>query len=169
MTRDTNGFRKAMSLRAAGVTVVTTRDRHGEPQGLTATAVCSVSLAPPMILVCIDCSAECFEAFQEAQAFAVNLLRHDQEALSQRFAQKETRKFEGIPHRLGITGSPILTEVLAHVECRIRARYPGGDHTIVLGEVVGCGVAPLDQDESPLLHYRGAYARLTGPPPADVS
>jgi len=86
-----------------------------------------------MILVCIDHAAECYEAFQEAEAFAVNLLRHDQEPLSRHFARKEARKFEGIPHRTGITGSPILTDVLAHVECRIQARYPGGDHTIVLG------------------------------------
>ncbi len=169
MTQDANGFRQAMCLRAAGVTVVTTRDRHGEPQGLTATAVCSVSLAPPMILVCIDRTAECYEAFQEAEAFAVNLLRHDQEALSQRFARKESRKFEGISHRTGITGSPILTDVLAHVECRIQARYPGGDHTIVLGEVVGSGVTPFDEVESPLLHFRGAYARLTRPPSTDAS
>ncbi len=149
MTQSENGFRKAMSLRPAGVTVVTTRDRDGDPRGLTATAVCSVSLEPPMILVCIDRAAECYEAFQEAEAFAVNLLRHDQEALSQRFAQKEPRKFEGILHRSGVTGSPILTDVMAHMECRIQARYPGGDHTIVLGEVVSTGVAPLDEIESP--------------------
>jgi flavin-dependent trigonelline monooxygenase, reductase component len=169
MPQGANGFRKAMGLRAAGVTVVTTRDRDGDPRGLTATAVCSVSLAPPMILVCIDRTAECYEAFQEAEAFAVNLLRHDQEALSQRFARKESRKFEGISHRTGITGSPILTDVLAHVECRIQARYPGGDHTIVLGEVVGSGVTPFDEVESPLLHFRGAYARLTRPPSTDAS
>jgi flavin reductase (DIM6/NTAB) family NADH-FMN oxidoreductase RutF len=169
MTQDANGFRRAMGLRAAGVTVVTTRDRHGEPRGLTATAVCSVSLAPPMILVCIDRTAECYEAFQDAGAFAVNLLRHDQESLSQRFARKESRKFEEISHRTGITGSPILSDVLAHVECRIQARYPGGDHTIILGEVVGSGVAPIEEAESPLLHFRGAYARLTSPPSADAS
>jgi len=169
MTQDANGFRDAMGLRAAAVSVVTTRDRHGEPRGLTATAVCSVSLAPPMILVCIDRAAECYEAFQEGEAFAVNLLRHDQEPLSRRFAQKEAPKFEGIPHRTGITGSPILTDVLAHVECWIRAQYPGGDHTIFLGEVVGSGVRPLDGVGSPLLHFRGAYAHLTSPPSADAS
>ena len=167
--QETNGLRAAMSLRAAGVAVVTTRDGHGEPRGLTATAVCSVSLAPPMILVCIDRTAECYEAFQGAETFAVNLLRHAQESLACRFSRKESRKFDGIPYRTGITGSPILKDVLAHVECRIRARYPGGDHIIILGEVVGSGVAPLNDAESPLLHFRGAYARLTNPPPADAS
>jgi flavin reductase ActVB len=122
-----------------------------------------------MILVCIDRTAECYEAFQEAEAFAVNLLRHDQEALSRRFSQKDSRKFEGIPHRPGLTGSPILTDVLAHMECRIHARYPGGDHTIVLGEVVSTGVAPLDEIESPLLHFQGGYTRLIGLPSADAS
>ena len=101
MALDANGFRKVMGLRAAGVTVVTTRDRHGEPRGFTATAVCSVSLAPPLILVCIDRTAECYEAFQEAEAFAVNLLREDQEPLSRRFAQKTARKFAGIPASSG--------------------------------------------------------------------
>jgi flavin reductase ActVB len=168
MKQDVNGFLRVMGLRAAGVTVVTTRDRHGEPRGLTATAVCSVSLAPPMILVCIDRTAECYQAFQETEAFAVHLLRDDQELLSQRFARKEPRKFEDVSYQAGITGSPILPDVLAHVECRIQARYPGGDHTIFLGEVVGSGVAPLEDVQSPLLHFRGAYARLS-PPPADAS
>ncbi len=168
MTQDANGFRKAMGLRAAGVTVVTTRDRCGELRGLTATAVCSVSLVPPLILVCIDRQAECYEAFLEAEAFAVNLLREDQEPLSRHFARKEARKFEGIPYQPGITGSPILAGVLAHVECRIQARYPGGDHTMFLGEVVGSGAAPPEDAGSPLLHFRGGYARLAGLLPADA-
>ena len=98
----------------------------------------------------------------------MHLLRQDQELLSQRFARKEPRKFEDIPQRTGITGSPILSDVLAHVECRIQARYPGGDHTIFLGEVVSSAVASLDDVQSPLLHFRGAYARLTSSPSADA-
>lgn len=168
MAQDANGLRNAMGFRAAGVTVVTARDRDGEPRGLTATAVCSVSLAPPLILVCIDRQAECYRAFLESEAFAVNLLREDQEPLSRHFARKGARKFEGIPHRPGITGSPILAGVLAHVECRVQARYPGGDHTILLGEVVGSGVAPPEEGGSPLLHFRGGYARLAGLLPADA-
>jgi flavin reductase ActVB len=152
-----------MGFRAAGVTVVTTRDRRGEPWGLTATAVCSVSLTPPLILVCVDRTAECYAAFRRAEAFAVNFLHGGQEPLSRHFARKTRRKFDGIPHRPGITGSPILADVLAHVECRVRARHPGGDHTIFLGEVVGSGVSPLDGAGSPLLYFRGGYARLTSP------
>jgi len=168
MTREANGFRKAMGMRATGVAVVTTRDRHGEPRGFTATAVCSVSLVPPLMLACIDCSAECYQAFVEAETCAVHLLGEDQQLLSQRFARKGPRKFEDIPHRSGITGSPILPDVLAYVECRIQARYPGGDHTILLGEVVSSSVTALEDVQSPLIHFRGAYARLTSFPPASA-
>lgn len=145
ITLDVSGFRKAMGLRPPGVTVVTTRDRHGEPWGLMATAVCSVSLMPPLILVCIDRKAECYP---------------QSEVLNCHFARKDPRKFDGVPHRPGISGSPVLADVLARVECRVQARYPRGDHTIFLGEVVGTDVAPLDDAASPLLHFRGGYARL---------
>ncbi len=169
MALDPNGFRKVIGSLAAGVTVVTTRDRQGEPRGLTATAVCSVSLTPPLLLVCIDHKADCYEAFQDAEAFAVNLLRDDQEALSHHFARKDAQKFEGIAYRPGVTGVPILPGVLAHVECRIQARHPGGDHTIFVGEAVDSGVAPLEDGRSPLLHFRGAYARLETRLPGDPS
>lgn len=169
MALDPNGFRKVMGSLAAGVTVVTTRDRQGEPRGLTATAVCSVSLVPPLLLVCIDRKADCHEAFLEAGGFAVNLLREDQEHLSRLFATKEAPKFEGIAYRTGVTGAPILAGVLAHVECRVQARHPGGDHTIFIGEAVDSEVAPPEQGGSPLLHFRGAYARLEGPASADPS
>lgn len=169
MALDPNGFRRVMGSLATGVTVVTTRDRQGQPRGLTATAVCSVSLTPPLLLVCIDHNADCYEAFQDAEAFAVNLLRDDQEHLSRQFSRKDARKFEGIAYRPGVTGAPILPGVLAHVECRVQARYPGGDHTIFVGEAMDSGVAPSEDGRSPLLHFRGAYARLGGRLPADPS
>jgi flavin reductase (DIM6/NTAB) family NADH-FMN oxidoreductase RutF len=169
MRLDADQFRRVMGSLAAGVTVVTTRDRRGEPRGLTATAVCSVSLEPPLILVCIDRTAECHEAFWEAQGFTVNLLRDDQEGLSHHFAQKDIRKFERIAHRQGVTGAPVLADVLAHIECRMTARHPGGDHTIFVGEAVDSGVGPAEGTGSPLLHFRGGYARLESRLPADAS
>jgi flavin reductase (DIM6/NTAB) family NADH-FMN oxidoreductase RutF len=169
MALDAQRFRGVMGSLAAGVAVVTTRDRRGNPQGLTATAVCSVSLTPPLLLVCIDRSAECHEAFLEAEAFAVNFLRDDQEALSRQFARKDARKFTGIAYRPGVTGAPVLPDVLAHVECRVQARHPGGDHTIFVGEAVDSGVAPAEDGGSPLLHFRGKYARLENRLPADDS
>ena len=165
MALDVNQFRAVMGCLAAGVTVVTTVDRQGEPRGLTATAACSVSLSPPLVLVCIDQVAECFEAFREARAFAVNLLREDQESLSRQFATKDARKFEGIAHRPGVTGVPILSGALAHLECLLTAQYPAGDHTIFVGEAVESAMVPSDEDGSPLVHFRGGYARLADGPP----
>ncbi len=166
---DAQSFRSVMGSLAVGVTVVTTTDRQGEPRGLTATAVCSVSLDPPLILVCIDRTADCYESFLTAEVLAVNLLQERQEGVSRRFAQKVARKFDGIGYRSGVTGAPILADVLAYVECRIRARHPGGDHTILVGEAVAHGLASPPDACSPLLHYRGSYARLGGRLPADPS
>lgn len=160
MTLDADRFRAVMGCLAAGVTVVTTVDRQGEPRGLTATAVCSVSLTPALVLACIDQAADCYEAFREAQAFAVNLLRDAQEHLSRHFAAKDPQKFEGIPYHSGVTGAPLLSGALGHVECLLTARYPGGDHTILVGEVVESATSLSDADGSPLVHFRGGYARL---------
>jgi len=165
MALDENRFRAAMGCLAAGVTVVTTVDRQGEPRGLTATAVCSLSLVPPLVLVCIDHAADCYAAFREARAFAVNLLREDQEHLSGHFARKASGKFVGIAHQPGVTGVPILSGALAHVECLLTAQYPGGDHTIFVGEAVESGMALSNGDDSPLVHFRGGYARLDARPP----
>jgi flavin reductase (DIM6/NTAB) family NADH-FMN oxidoreductase RutF len=157
---EARSFRRLRGLLAASVTVVTTRDREGQPRGLTATAVCLVSQEPPLLLVCIDRQAECHEAFVTAEVFAVNLLREGQEALSRRFARKDARKFEGISHREGAIGAPLLAGVLASVECRVRARYAGGDHTIFVGEAVHSVVAPPEEPDVPLLYFRGGYAHL---------
>jgi flavin reductase (DIM6/NTAB) family NADH-FMN oxidoreductase RutF len=165
---EARSFRRLMGSLAAGVTVVTTRDRDGHPQGLTATAVCLVSLEPPLLLVCIDRQAECHEAFLAAEAFAVNLLREGQEALSRRFARKDSQKFEGISHRQGVIGAPLLTDVLASVECRVHARYPGGDHTIFVGEAVHSLFAPHEGTRTPLLYFQGGYARLGNRLPREI-
>lgn len=165
MALDATRFRAIMGCLVAGVTVATTLDRQGRPRGLTATAVCSVSLTPPLVLVCIDQAADCYEAFREARAFAVNLLREDQESLSRQFATKDTLKFEGIAHRPGVTGVPILSGALAHLECLLTAQYPGGDHTIFIGEAVDSAVAFSEEDGFPLVRFRGGYARLADGPP----
>jgi flavin reductase ActVB len=162
MPLDADGFRQVMGWLAAGVSVVTTVDRAGRPWGLTATAVCSVSLDPPLTLVCIDRGADCHQAFLEAEAFAVNLLRDTQQELSHHFAKKDALKFEGILYRPGVTGVPILADGLANLECRIRVRHPGGDHTIVIGEAVHSVVPSSEDSGSPLVHFRGGYVRLGG-------
>lgn len=157
---EVRSFRRLMGTLASGVTVVTTRDREGQPRGLTATAVCLVSLDPPLLLVCIDRKAECHEAFFTAEAFAVHLLREGQEALSRRFARKDSLKFEGVSHRQGVMGAPILADALASVECRVHARYPGGDHTIFVGEAVHSTVTPPGEPGAPLVYFQGNYTHL---------
>jgi flavin reductase ActVB len=162
-------FRRVMRSLAAGVTVATVRDKQGYPWGLTATAVCLVSWKPPLLLVCIDQTAECHPAFLAAEAFAINLLRGDQESLSRHFGRKAAGKFGGIPWRSGRTGAPLLENVLAHVESRTVARFPGGDHTIFVGEAVGATGTGPSKDGSPLLYFRGRYAQLRGTTPPDGS
>lgn len=153
-------FRRVMRSLAAGVTVVTSRDPQGRPWGMTATAVCLVSWEPPLLLVCVDRTADCHGPLVEAGVFAVNLLGENQESVSRHFASKDVDKFHGVSWGDGDTGAPILDGVLAHVECRTAACYPAGDHTIVLGEAIGGSLAPGADAGEPLIYFRGQYARL---------
>src|SRR5207244_2704150 len=118
--------------------------------GLTANAVCSVSLEPPLILVCVDKTAESHPAFERSQAFVVNILSDRQQELSRRFAVSGGEKFVGLPCRNGGTGAPILEGALAHVECRVVAAHDAGDHTIYIGEVQDADIG----EGAPLLFFR---------------
>ena len=141
---------------ATGVTVVTTRDIEGNPQGMTANAVTSLSLEPPLVLICVDKSAEIHQHLGEDRYFALNILREEQEEISRRFALVGIDRFEDINYRFGKTGAPILENVLAFLECRVTGAYPGGDHTIFLGEVEVAGIL----EGNPLIFYRGEYTKL---------
>src|SRR5699024_3211300 len=116
----------------------------------------SVSLQPPLVLMCIDRQAEHHDVILEAREFVVNVLTEDQELLSRRFADKHDDRFDGIGYRTSPRGLIMLDDVLASFECRHYANYPGGDHTILLGEIVGGHVT----EDRPLLFYRGGYSRL---------
>jgi flavin reductase (DIM6/NTAB) family NADH-FMN oxidoreductase RutF len=150
-------FRRVLGHFAAGVTIITTTDGEGKPTGLTATAFTSVSLDPPLVLVCVSHKSQSYPALLERKQFAVNFLRRDQEDLSRRFATSRLDKFDGIPHRTGPLGLPILTEALAHVECVTVNQHVEGDHTILIGRVDGCDTATGGE---PLLYFRGHYAGL---------
>jgi flavin reductase ActVB len=149
-------FRHVLSHFASGVTVVTTWDADGRPTGLTASAFTSVSLEPTLILVCVDHKAQSYPALRAGDHFAVNILAAEHEALSRRFATTNTDKFDGVSYRPGPLGLPLLPEALAHLECRTVHAYPGGDHTIFVGEVE----AAQAREGEPLLHFRGLYTRL---------
>jgi len=151
---DQSEYRRVMGHFATGVTVVTTRDHDGRPFGLTANAVASVSLQPPMVLVCVDRQSESHDAFAASRVFAVNILTQMQETLSRRFAKSSTDKFAGIGSREGVSGAPILEGVLAYLECRLLHAFEAGDHTIFVGEVVDLATGA---EEEPLLFFRGGY------------
>ena len=128
----------------------------GQPVGLTVNSLASVSLQPPLILMCIDHEAEAHDILRSAREFVVNVLAADQEALSRRFADKRDDRFDGVGYHTSPRGLIVLDDVLAHFECRHYADYPGGDHTIILGELVG-GATSAGR---PLLFYRGGYTEL---------
>jgi flavin reductase (DIM6/NTAB) family NADH-FMN oxidoreductase RutF len=149
-------FRHVLGSFAAGVTVVTTRGVDGKPYGLTATAFTSVSLSPPLALVCVDKQAETYPHFAASAIFAVNFLAADQRELSQRFAVSGGDKFAGVAWRPGQLGAPLLEGTIGHIECRMLHTYDGGDHTIYVGEIE----AAQARDGVPLLYFRGAYRRV---------
>jgi len=156
MPIDKDRFRVVMSHFAAGVTVVTTLDADGRPFGLTATAFSSVSLDPPLVLVCVDKKAETYSHFEPAGVFAVNFLSLGQRDISQHFAKHGGDKFSALGWRRGVLGVPLLEGTIGHVECRIRHWYDAGDHTIMVGEIESADAC----EGEPLLHFRQAYRRV---------
>jgi flavin reductase (DIM6/NTAB) family NADH-FMN oxidoreductase RutF len=150
-------FRSVMGSFAAGVTIVTTRKSDGEPCGLTATAFTSVSLLPPLALVCVDKKSDSYPYFEASGVFAVNFLANGQQDISQRFAVSGGDKFTGIAWRPGSVGAPLLDGTIGQVECRIVHAYDGGDHTIYVGEIEAAATA----DGEPLIYFRGAYRTVT--------
>jgi 3-hydroxy-9,10-secoandrosta-1,3,5(10)-triene-9,17-dione monooxygenase reductase component len=156
MAFDAGELRRVMGCFATGVTVITTRDQAGRPYGLTANAVTSLSLEPPLLLICVDRKAETFPHFFDSKIFALNILADDQEDVSRRFAKTGGEKFEGIRYQLGRLDTPILEGTLGHVECRIIETIEGGDHVIHIGEVEHADA----HDGRPLIFYRGKYRHL---------
>ncbi len=158
MPIDKNELRRVMGHFATGVTVITTVSKSGELHGLTANAFSSLSLVPPLLLICVDKTAESYPAFEESRIFTVNILASDQEALSRRFAVSGGggKKFEGVSYRLGANGAAILDGTLGYLECALSAAYDGGDHTIYLGEVRQAET----REGKPLLFYRGGYREI---------
>jgi flavin reductase (DIM6/NTAB) family NADH-FMN oxidoreductase RutF len=149
-------FRQAMSRFISGVTVVTNKGEDNAIRGITVSAFSSLSLDPPLVIICIGRNSSLHEHLKEGSYFAVNILCSHQEYLSRKFASKDEDRYEGVRYVEGDTGSPLLEDALAHIECRILQAYPGGDHTIIVGEVLATGVT----DDNPLAYFRGSYVRL---------
>ena len=159
MAVDAREIRNVLGHFATGVTVITTKDSTGKPFGLTVNSFTSLSLNPPLVIVCVDKTVDCYSCFDESKVFAVNVLNEDQEELSRRFATKGIEKFEGIQWRMGENGSPLLDGVIGAIECKVTHSYEGGDHTIFLGEILSATA----KGDRPLLFFKGKYHRLPLP------
>lgn len=156
MPINSDEFRAALGRFASGVTIVTTRDNAGRLHGITVSAFCSVSLEPPLILVCIDKSTGSHRALGEIDCFVVNILREDQQFYSDLFASQLSHKFDQVDYAETADGTPILKDTLANMECRLVNSHDNGDHTIFVGEITKSQV----RNGNPLIYFHGNYRKL---------
>jgi flavin reductase (DIM6/NTAB) family NADH-FMN oxidoreductase RutF len=158
VTVDGLAFREAIAHFATGVTVVTTT-HEGHPAGMTASAVCSLSLDPVLLVVCIDNRLATHKAIEASKRFAVNVLGERDEELARRFARRAEDKFAGVALVEG-SDPPVLAKAIAHFVCTVEERVPGGDHSIFIGKVSHCEATPGCR---PLLYYRSAFGAIRDP------
>lgn len=159
MSIDAADYRSIVGRFATGVTVVTSAV-DGRLHGMTANAFTSVSLHPLLLLVCVEKTAHGHDQLAACGRFAANILSAEQEELSNLFAahtEPEQGRLQGAAYHMGPHGAPLLDGCLAYIECEVADRFPGGDHTIFIGRVLGGEVL---SEESPLLFYEGKYRRL---------
>ncbi len=157
MTIDKRKLRDAMGSFATGVCVVTVAPERSAPIGMTINSFSSVSLEPPLVLWSIQYTSECFGAFNVADKFAINILSAEQQEHSNKYARKGEHELDAQHYCVGRTGNPLLRDALACFECRVWARYPGGDHLILVGEVLELTTRPTGR---PLLFHKGRYAKI---------
>jgi flavin reductase (DIM6/NTAB) family NADH-FMN oxidoreductase RutF len=156
MTLDETQFRHTMSQLVTGVSVVALKTDSGLALGMTAGSVTSLSLEPPMLLVCVDHAAEIHDQLVRAPRFAISVLAADQRDLAVRFATRGEQSFQGVDVGLSPNGLPVIRGAIARLECRLGAVYAGGDHSIVTGVVEWADTSP----GNPLCHFRSGYAEL---------
>jgi flavin reductase (DIM6/NTAB) family NADH-FMN oxidoreductase RutF len=149
-------FRRACALFATCIAVATVRARDGTPHGLTVSSFTSVSISPPLILICIDNDCPFLSHFRLSAHFAVNVLSESQREISVVFAEKPEGRFVGLDLITGRTGAPLLRGCLATIECRAASIWEAGDHAVFLGEVEHAE----SREGSPLLYFNRAYRSL---------
>ena len=153
---DKLALRRALGAFATGVTIVTARAETGEPAGFTANSFTSVSLEPPLLLVCLAHTARSYKVFREVASFAVNVLAAEQEETARRFASAGADKFGSTPWHPGRMGAPLIEGCLATFDCAMHERLTAGDHDILMGRVIGFS----RREGEALLFHGGAYQRL---------
>ncbi|MER6443419.1 MULTISPECIES: flavin reductase family protein [unclassified Streptomyces] len=142
---------------ATGVTVITSGSGENAA-GATVNSFTSVSLEPALVLICLHHNSRLLPVVQESGGFVVNFLTQRQEPVAWAFAGRRTARIDEVPHHGSVHDLPVLSEALAHLECRLAAEYDGGDHTILLGEVVSLGTPAGEED--PLIFFQGAMREL---------
>jgi flavin reductase (DIM6/NTAB) family NADH-FMN oxidoreductase RutF len=161
MTTDMNfssrSFRDALGCFPTGVCVVTARPDSGDAFGITINSFASVSLDPPLILWSLQNSSEMFEAFEECTRWGVNILRSDQQSISTQYAKQGDHFLEPTHYTMSRLGVPIMQNTLVSLECELDARYPGGDHTILVARVLAM---TNRGGGAPLVFCGGAYREL---------
>ncbi len=164
------GLKQAMRIYPQGVTVVTTQAEEG-PKGITVSSFTSVSLDPPLVLVSIAKSSQLHDIFVANTGFAVNFLADDQRSVSDRFAGRTQARdrFDGLKFKPGVTRSPLIDGARAVIECKTWKIYEGGDHSLIMGEVVS---AKALSGKKPLVYYTQKYTTTEVPehpaPPSDI-
>ena len=153
---DPDTFRSVLGRFASGITIITAREPDGGDLGMTVSAFCSLSLDPPMVLVCVDHAATMHDLLTKHPPFGVSILSSNQEAYSRRFADPESDRFDGIAYERGESGVVLLSDARAHLECHVTAHHDAGDHTVFFGAVDRA--VPLQGH--PLLYYRGGYSLM---------
>jgi flavin reductase (DIM6/NTAB) family NADH-FMN oxidoreductase RutF len=156
MDVDVSELRRTLGMFTTGVTLVTTVDDLGSPRGMTANSFTSVSLDPPLVLVCVAATAGSFTAFRDSASFGVNILGEGQEPMADRFASKRSDKFADQAWTVAATGAPILETSLAWLDCSVHSRVMAGDHLILVGKVEGM----LSKNGRPLVYSQGGFAQL---------
>jgi flavin reductase ActVB len=160
-TKDVRRFRDAMASFPSGVTIVTTTDDDGRWWGFTATSFCSVSMDPPLVLVCLAATAECHPVFTAAQRWVVHVVPPEHADLAVRFATRGADKFGGGGFSDKEYGIPVLQQACAMLDCSLYARHPGGDHTILVGRVEH---TRIDEAKLPALYFRRGFHPLPATP-----
>jgi flavin reductase (DIM6/NTAB) family NADH-FMN oxidoreductase RutF len=155
MPIDDAAFKLAMSHFPSGVTVVTT-EHDGRQYGMTVASFASLSLRPPLVLVCIEKTVKTHDAILAAGKFGVSILGANQADISSRFASRMEDKFAGLESKRGTIGVPLIAGALTMLECRVKDQLPGGDHTIFVGEVVEA----YSGEGAPLLYFRSGYHEM---------
>lgn len=156
VTIDKQQFCRACGKYATGITIATVMGPDGVPHGMTANSFTSVSLAPPLVLVCVDHRSKILDHFRRTEYFGVNVLSETQQALSAHFARSGHDRFFGVEWWAGETGVPLLPDVLAYFECAINKIVDAGDHAILIGEVLHANC----RDGRPLIYFNSTYQSL---------